>query len=120
MIAGRRLFNVPSGFAAIVWPPAIHAQPGGRSHSVGLVLIFMYAGKEDVAAGGVAAFGVDVIDLFRRVASYADKIFRGASPGKVPVEQSTKLQFVINLKTASSLGITVPPLMLARADEVLE
>ena len=68
----------------------------------------------------MAAYGVDVIDLFRRVAGYVDKILRGANPGELPVEQPTKFQPIINLKTAGSLGLTGPPLMLARADEVLE
>jgi len=79
-----------------------------------------YAFKENVAAGGLAAYGVDVIDLFRRVAGYVDKILRGANPGELPVEQPTKFQPIINLKTAGSLGLAVAPLMLARADEVLE
>ena len=61
-----------------------------------------------------------MIDLFRRVAGYVDKILRGANPGELPVEQPTKFQPIINLKTAGSLGLAVAPLMLARADEVLE
>lgn len=80
----------------------------------------MYAFKDDVAAGGLVAYGVDVIDLFRRVVGYVDKILRGANPGELPVEQPTRLQFILNPKTAGSLLLTVPPLMLARADEVLE
>ena len=79
----------------------------------------MYSFKEDVTAGGLAAYGVDVIEIFRRVAGYADKILREANPGELPVEQPTK-QLIINLKTAGSLGRAVRPLMLARADEVLD
>jgi putative ABC transport system substrate-binding protein len=80
----------------------------------------MYAFEEDVAAGGIMAYGVDVIDLFSRVPGHVDKILRGANPAELPVEQPTRFQFIINLKTAGSLLLTVPPLMLARADEVLE
>jgi putative tryptophan/tyrosine transport system substrate-binding protein len=79
-----------------------------------------YALEEDVAAGGLAAYGVDVIDLFPRVAGYVDKILRGANPGELPVEQPTNFQLIISLKTAGSLGLAVLPLMLARADEVLD
>jgi putative tryptophan/tyrosine transport system substrate-binding protein len=80
----------------------------------------MYAFEEDVAAGGLVAYGVDVINLFRRVPGHVDKILRGANPGELPVEQPSRFQFIINLKTAGSLLLTVPPWMLARADEVLE
>jgi putative tryptophan/tyrosine transport system substrate-binding protein len=75
--------------------------------------------SEIVAAGGLLAYGVDVIDLFRRVAGYVDKVLRGANPGELPVEQPTRFQFIINLKTAGSLLLTVPPLP-AWADEVFE
>ena len=68
----------------------------------------------------VLAYGANLQDQFRRVASFVDRIFKGAKPAELPVEQPTKFELVINLKTAKALGLDVPPALLARADEVIE
>jgi putative ABC transport system substrate-binding protein len=80
----------------------------------------IYVSKEYVDAGGLIAYGPSYPDLYRRAAIYIDKIFRGTNPSELPVEQPTKFELIINLKAAKALGLTIPPALLATADEVIE
>jgi ABC-type uncharacterized transport system substrate-binding protein len=80
----------------------------------------VFGERESVEAGGLISYGPNIPDLFRRAAELVDKILRGTNPADIPVEQPTKFDLVINLKTAKVHGIDVPPALLARADEVIE
>jgi len=80
----------------------------------------VYALRDNVVAGGLLSYGYDVVTNYRSSAKYVDKILKGAKPAELPVEQAPKFELVINTKTAKALGLTIPPSLLMRADDVIQ
>jgi putative ABC transport system substrate-binding protein len=126
-----RLGDLESGFQAALRGRADALISGGdtilltrRSEIVGFAakhrLPAMYGNQDYIDVGGLMSYGPNVADMYRRAATYVDKILKGAKPGDLPVEQPTKFELVINLKTAKTLGLMIPPSVLARADRVIE
>jgi putative ABC transport system substrate-binding protein len=105
----------------LVWNPIL----GPRRKEVAELAVrsrlpTVFREREHVQAGGLMAYGPNIPDLFRRAATYVDRILKGAQPADLPVEQPTTFQLVINLKAAKTLGLTIPPSLLARADQIIE
>ncbi len=107
--------------ALIVIPSALAFANRGQIANMALKhrLPSMYAARDHVEAGGLMAYGPSIAELWRRAATYVDKILKGAKPGELPVEQPTKFELVINMKTANALGLTIPVSLLRRADQVI-
>jgi putative ABC transport system substrate-binding protein len=126
----RRAEDIASAFGSLksgvqalyVCPDALINANHARINALalGARLPTIHPFRDYLGAQGLMSYGADNVDLFRRTGDYVDKILRGANPSDLPVEQPTKFEFVINLKTATALGLDVPPTLLARADEVIE
>ena len=101
-------------------PMAFEARERIAGHATKNRLPTMFPWREGAEVGGLASYSTNFPDMFRRAAAYVDKILKGAKPGDLPVEQPTKFEFVINLKTAKALGLTIPPSLLLRADQVIQ
>jgi putative ABC transport system substrate-binding protein len=127
----RRAEEITNAYSAIAAVPStalfVMHQPFTWVHRQQIVdlarsnrLIAVYGTRDYVEAGGLLGYGVSLIDVWKRAAVYVDKILKGAKPAYLPVEQPTRFELVVNLKTAKAIGLTIPPSLLLRADQVIE
>jgi putative tryptophan/tyrosine transport system substrate-binding protein len=110
----------PDALITVEDPLTVNHRQRVADFTAGQQLPSLHGVREFAAAGGLMSYGASLADLIRRAAGYVDKILRGAKPADLPVQQPSKFEFVINLKTAKALGLEIPPSVLARADEVIE
>ena len=110
----------PDGLYVLTGPLMLANEKRTAGFALKSRLPSMYGRRESVDAGGLMSYGADEADSYRRVAYYVDRILKGAKPADLPVEQPTKFELVINLKTANQIGLTVPQSMLYRADRVIK
>ena len=110
----------PDGLITVEDPLTLDRREQIASFAAAKKLPAIYGVREFVQAGGLMAYGASFSDLRRRAAVYVDKILKGATPAHLPIQQPTKFELLINLKAAAALGLTIPPTLLARADEVIE
>jgi putative ABC transport system substrate-binding protein len=108
------------GFLVVASPLIVAERAALAGVAIKYRLPGMFPFKENVESGGLMSYGADRDDLYRRAAIYVDKILKGVKPADLPVEQASRYQLVVNLKTAKALGLEIPPTLLARADEVIE
>ena len=131
MLPARTNREIDAAFAAVVQAPlaALLVSPDAffdlrRAQIIVLaarhILPVIYATRESTEQAGLMSYGSSVLDIYRQLGIYAGRILKGAKPADMPVLRPTKFEFVINLQTAKTLGIDVPPTLLARADEVIE
>ena len=110
----------PDAFLTLDDPLILQSRTSVVAFATKQRLPVIYPQREYTDAGGLMSYGPSISDMFRRAATYVDKILKGARPADLPVEQPTKFELVINLKTAKALGLTIPPSLLGRADQVIE
>ena len=111
---------LPATFSSYTWADVAKENSVEYLWQGGSKLPAIYHNRDFLDVGGLMSYGPNLADSFKRAATYVDKILKGAKPANLPVEQPTKFEFIINLKTAKQIGLAIPPSVLARADKVIK